>query len=207
MRALLLLAALVAVPFAAGVAQDRDDSQRSKQCSKFAAHRDNDGRRTGQDADKNEGRSDQDREHSKQCPDPPGGGGSGGGSTGGSGGGTTSSCGPTVSGGNASISGQVTNSSFVGLPGVCVQTYTFDPVSGVAGALVAGAVTDALGNYSMSVSTSGGSYVVCTVVPSGSSQTWPITGIGFPVCPGGLAGYGGTPLLGGNTWLMLNFQF
>lgn len=198
MRALMLLAALVAVPFAASVAQDRDDSQRSKQCSKFAAHRDNDGRRTGQDADKDEGRSDGDREHRKQCPpaDPPSSGGTGG-STGGSSGGSTSSCGPTVSGGNAVISGQVTNSSFAGVPGVCVQI-------SVNGALVAGAVTDALGNYSASVAASGQTFVVCLAGSAAATQSWPASNIGFPQCTPTQAGYGFV-LTAGGQGLMASF--
>ena len=198
MRALMVLVALVAVPFAAGVAQGKGVPQRSKQCAKFAAHeenekardRDRDGDRE-RDSDKDK---DGDREHRKQCPpaDPP----------------PppppppspapVSSCGPTVSG-NAVISGSVTNSSFAAVPGVCVQIF-------VNGSVVAGATTDVAGNYSASVLANGETFLVCSVAPAGATQSWPASGIGFPVCPSGLAGYGFV-LTAGGSGLMASFTF
>jgi hypothetical protein len=68
-----------------------------------------------------------------------------------------------------------------GVPGVCVQAL-------VSGTVVAGAATDASGNYSASVAASGQMFMICAVVPTGSTQVSP-GGPGWPLCPSGLAGY------------------
>ncbi|HVH66237.1 MAG TPA: hypothetical protein VM716_00060 [Gemmatimonadales bacterium] len=103
-----------------------------------------------------------------------------------------STCGPTVSAPTATISGSVTNIG-VGLSGVCVQVF-------LGTTLTAGTLTDATGSYSLGVSapSTGATFLVCLVVPTGSIQSSPLVTSGFPACPSGAAGFSPFLLPGGS---------
>jgi hypothetical protein len=113
-------------------------------------------------------------------------------------------CGPTISGPTATVSGSVSN-ALGGLSGVCIQVL-------LNGALIAGATTSGatgtIGSYSIGLAppSTGATYLVCAVAPTGLIQTFPSVTSGFPVCPSGFAGYS-APLTPGGAALLVNFTF
>lgn len=191
MRAFMVLAALLAVPFAVSAAQDSDHGDRDrdaqhasarrendKHCAKFAAHEDGE----------NEHGQDQDKDHVKQCgdptPPPP----------------PAPTCGPTVAG-NASVAGTITTSAGLALANACVSVYD------ATGALVAGGPSNSSGNYTVSLVANGGNYSVCATAPSGAAQTSPVAGTFFPACPGSGFGSWTFPINSGDAAIMLSFVF
>ena len=95
-----------------------------------------------------------------------------------------STCGPTASlGGTASIAGQVISATTnAGESGWCIQAFA-------NGSAVAGAPTDASGNYTITgLVGDTTTYLVCEVQQTGSSQTFP-AGVPLPSCPSGALGY------------------
>jgi hypothetical protein len=113
-------------------------------------------------------------------------------------------CGPTVSGPTATVSGSASN-ALGGLSGVCIQVLS-------NGALVAGDTTSGatatIGSYSIGLAppSTGATYLVCAVAPTGLIQTFPDVASGFPVCPSGFAGYSFALTPGGGA-LLVNFTF
>lgn len=102
-----------------------------------------------------------------------------------------SSCGPTVSAPTATVTGSVTKLG-TGVSGVCVQVFLGTMVA-------AGTLTDPTGSYSVGVSppSTGATFLICLVVPTGSFQSSPLVTSGFPACPSGDAGFSPSLLPGG----------
>jgi hypothetical protein len=175
MRAFIVVAAMLAVPLSVSVAQQ--SNERSKQCAKFAAHK---------DATNAQGQ-DQGQDHVNQCPDPtppP----------------PAPSCGPAVAG-NASVAGTITTSAGLALSGACVSVYD------ATGALVAGGLSNSTGSYTVSLVANGLNYSVCATSPTGATQTSPVVGTYFPACPGTGFGSWTFPIASGDAAIMLNFVF
>jgi hypothetical protein len=189
-RAFMVVLALVATPFVAGVSQGRhkpDHRPDHPWCERLLHA----------SMDKKE-RHEQARAHfRKHNPKPQprhedcssdsgsgdtgggstGGGSTGGGSTGGgsTGGGTVGCTNSTPADGVESLSGQVfaDDGSETGLPGWCVR---------VSGPITATAVTDSAGSF-VFTNLPLGVYTVCEVIPSGWTETTPTSG---PACSTGI---------------------
>ena len=101
-------------------------------------------------------------------------------------------CGATVSSPTATIGGNVTQAG-VAVPGVCVQV--FDGTT-----LVTGTLTLTNGSFSIGVAppSTGANYLVCLVVPTGTTQTFPLVAMGFLACPSGAAGFSAPVTPGGS---------
>ena len=110
-------------------------------------------------------------------------------------------CGPTVSGPTATVSA---SNALGGLSGVCIQVLSNGAL--IAGDTTSGA-TGAIGSYSIGLAppSTGATYLVCAVAPTGLTQTFPTTA-GFPACPSGFAGYS-FPLTPGGAAQLVNFTF
>ena len=103
-----------------------------------------------------------------------------------------STCGPTVSAPTATISGSVTQLG-VGVSGACVQVF-------LSTTLTAGTLTGSTGTFSLGVSppSTGATYLVCLVAPTGTTQSFPLVTMGFLACPSGAAGFSAPVTPGGS---------
>ncbi len=169
MRALMIVLALVALPFVASLAQQpTSPTEQDQECKEDTNSNCND-------------------ELPPPPPPPP-----------------PTTCGPTISGPTATVSGSVSN-ALGGLSGVCVQVL-------LNGALIAGATTSGtpgtIGSFSIGLAppSTGAMFLVCAVAPTGLTQTFPSVTFGFPACPSGFAGYS-APLTSGGAALGLSFTF
>jgi hypothetical protein len=108
-------------------------------------------------------------------------------------------CGPTISSPTASVSGAVFTVAGTTLSGVCIQVL-------LNGALVAGSTTTSAGSFSIGLAppSTGVTYLVCAVAPTGMVQTFPTVAQGFLACPSGAGGYS-APLTPGGSDMLLNF--